>query len=231
MEEIDIKDLLMYFVKKIPMLLAVTIAIMVLGMLYSLILKKPLYHGDATLILVQENSGYSQSGNAINQSDLALNQKLVATYTELIKSRRILNNVIEELKLDYSYEELKAKIGVSSISDTEIIKISVSDRDNALAADIANTIAEVFKEEVAEIYNLQNVSTIDEAEVQENPYNMNAIRDVVIFFAVGVVVAVAVVFIIYYFDTSIKSPEEVEKRLGVPVIGTIPLSRKEKRKK
>jgi capsular polysaccharide biosynthesis protein len=228
MEEINIKDLLMYFVKKIPVIAMVSFVMLAVGMLYSVLIKQPLYHGDVTLILVQENKNYNQNSN-LTQSDIALNQKLVTTYSEIIKSKRVLNRVIDEMKLDYKTEELAKKINVASVKDTEIIKIAVSDADNKKAAKIANKIASVFQNEVTDIYNLENVAVIDSAEVQTEAYNINIVRDSIIFFAVGFVLTVGIYFVIYYFDTSIKSVEEVEKELGVPVIGTIPLSRKGKK--
>lgn len=230
MEEIDVKDLLMYFVKKIPIIIIISLIVMLLGMLYSLLFKKPLYYGNVTLILVQENSNYN-GNSSLTQNDISLNQKLVATYSEIIKSKRVLNRVIKELDLDYTLKELQSKISVSSVKDTEIINIAVSDEDNRQAANIANKISTVFQDEVTEIYNLENISVIDQAETQKTPYNIHTVRDTILFFAVGMVLAVSIVFVVYYFDTSIKSAEEVEKRLGVPVIGTIPVSRKEKRRK
>lgn len=224
MEEINIKDLLMYFVKKIPIIAMVSFVMLAVGMLYSVLIKKPLYYGDVTLILVQENN-YNQN-SSLTQSDITLNQKLVTTYSEIIKSKRVLNRVIDEMKLDYEADELAEKITVSSIKDTEIIKIAVSDSDNEEAAKIANKIASVFQNEVTDIYNLENVAVIDSAEVQTEAYNINVARDSIIFFAVGFVLTVGIYFVVYYFDTSIKSVDEVEKELGVPVIGTIPLSRK-----
>lgn len=224
MEEINIKDLLMYFVKKIPIIAMVSFVMLAVGMLYSVLIKKPLYYGDVTLILVQENN-YNQN-STLTQSDITLNQKLVTTYSEIIKSKRVLNRVIDEMKLDYEADELAQKITVSSVKDTEIIKIAVSDSDNEEAAKIANKIASVFQNEVTDIYNLENVAVIDSAEVQTEAYNINVARDSIIFFAVGFVLTVGIYFVVYYFDTSIKSVDEVEKELGVPVIGTIPLSRK-----
>ena len=227
MEEINLKDLLTYFIKKIPIILIISIIVMILGMLYNILFKKPLYYGDVTLILVQENN-YNQN-SSITQNDILFNQKLVSTYTEIIKSKRVLDRTIRELGLDYTYESLKNNIKVSSINNTEIIKIAVSDRNNSDAATIANKIADVFQEEVTEIYNLENVSIIDAAIEQEQPYNIHSLRDAIIYLVVGLVLSTGIFFVIYYFDTSIKSSEEVEQRLGIPVIGTIPLSRKGKK--
>lgn len=230
MEEIDIKDLLLYFVKKIPIIIVVSLIVMLLGMLYSLLFKKPLYYGDVTVILVQEDNNYSGNGS-ITQNDLAIAQKLVTTYSEIVRSKRVLNRVIEELDLNYTYEQLKSNVTVSSVKDTEIIKIAVSDENNRQAVNIANKISSVFQDEVTEIYNLENISVIDKAEIQTSPYNIHTLRDTVLFFAVGLVLAVGIIFVVYYFDTSIKSVEEVEKRLEVPVIGTIPLSKSGKEKR
>lgn len=222
MEEINLKDLFSFFVKKIPIILFITSIIFALGMSYSVFLKTPLYKGNTTLILVKKQTGYEQGTAAQTQNDIILNQKLVTTYSEIIKSRRVLNQVVNKLNLGYSSGELSKNITVSSVSDTEIIKISVSDENNKKASQIANMIADVFKEEVMEIYSLENVSIIDKAEVQDNPYNVQILKDVAIFLMVGLVVSVGIMFVVYYFDTSIKSSEEIESKLGIPVIGNIP---------
>jgi len=211
-----------FFMKKMPIILFITSIVFAIGIGYSLFLKTPLYKGNTTLILVKKQTGYEQGAIGLTQNDIVLNQKLVATYSELVKSRRVLNQVVNKLNLGYSSSELSKNITVSSVSDTEIIKISVSDEDNKKAVQIANTIADVFKDEVMAIYSLENVSIIDEAEVQENPYNIQILKDVVIFLMAGLVLSVGIMFVVYYFDTSIKSSEEIESKLGIPVIGNIP---------
>ena len=222
MEEINLKDLLVYFLKKTPIILFVTLLFLTVGIIYTMFIKTPLYKGDTTLILVKQDSNYGQESSSQTQSDILLNQKLVTTYSELIKSKRVLNQVISILELDCTNTELSQKINVSSVKDTEIIKISVSDENKKDASRIANTIADVFKYEVMDIYDLQNVTIIDKAEVQKEPYNIEVVKSAVIFFAIGFMLSVGVIFVIYYFDTSIKSSEEIENRLGVPVIGNVP---------
>ena len=224
MEEINLKDFLTYIVKKIPIIICITLLVLLLGIEYAVFLKTPLYSGDTTILLVQDHGDSSMT-----QNDVALNQKLVATYSEIIKSRRVLNQVIEQLQLDYTAGALSNKITVSSINDTEIIKISVSDEDSETACVIADTIASVFEKEIVELYNLKNVSIIDEAEIKDQPYNINTVRDLIIFFLAGTVLSVGVVFVFYYFDTSIKSSEEIEAKLGVTVIGSVPLYKRKKK--
>ena len=122
----------------------------------------------------------------------------------------------------YSYSEIVKEVAVTTETGTQIIKISVSDPDKALAASITNEIVKVFGEEIKSIYKLQNVSVVDKAEEAKYPANVNYIKEAIIYILVGAVLAFGIVFVIYYFDTSIKSPEEIENKLGLPVIGVIP---------
>lgn len=220
MEEVDLKELFSYFLKRYSIILAITFLFLVIGFVYVMFVRTPLYKGDTTVILVNKSS--DNNSQTITQSDVVLNQKLVSTYTQIVKSKKVLNQVIDKLTLSYTYGQLNSHVSVSNVSDTEIIKISVSDEDPERAANIANAVAEVFKEEVSDIYHLENVTIIDKAEVQSKPYNINVVKTLGISFVGGIAISVMLLFILYYFDTSIKSSEDVEKKLGVAVIGTIP---------
>lgn len=220
MEEIDLKELLLFFIKKIKIIIIVTVLVIVAGLGYSLFFKKPLYSGDVTIILVSKSNGVVGSDT---QSDVSLNQKLVSTYTNIVKSRAILKQVKENLNLDYSIDTLSSMISVSSVETTEIIKISVSDNDPDEAVLIANNVAEVFEKEITSIYNLENVQVIDKAEADYNPYNIHTARDAIIFALAGFVLSSAIVFIMYYFNNNISSSDMIEKKFGIPVLGNIPL--------
>ena len=193
---------------------------LITGFIYISFIRIPLYKGDTTVILV--NKSGDNNNQSVTQSDVVLNQKLVSTYTQIVKSKKVLNQVINNLNLSYTYGQLNNHVSVSNISDTEIIKISVSDEDPEIAAKIANAVASVFKNEVSDIYHLENVTIIDKAEVQSKPYNIKVAKTLVISFVGGFAVSIMLLFVLYYFDTSIKSSEDVEKKLGVAVIGTIP---------
>lgn len=227
MEEINLKELFDYVKERIFMIIAVTLAVVALGCVYSSFLKTPMYKSTSTVLLVSDDGTTGNAGTT--QSDVNLNKSLVSTYSELVKSRTVLKTVIENLSLEYEVSELSEKITVSNVSDTEIIKISVTDADSALAADIANEIVNVFGEEIKNHYKLQNVSVVDVAEEETEAYNINFVKDVVIYMLIGCVLALGTVFVIFYFDTTIKSAEEVENKLGLPVLGIVPkINRKEK---
>ena len=96
-----------------------------------------------------------------------------------------------------------------------------------MATITANEIANVFVTEVNNFYKLNNVNILDEATNVKTPYNVNYVKDNIIYVLIGIVVSLGVLFIIFYFDTSIKTSEEIEKKLGLTVIGSVPKARKE----
>lgn len=217
MEEINLKELGNYFLSHIVIILSVITVILIVGCIYSVVIKKPLYHGTTSIVLVNQNNG-----NTITNSDIQVNRNLVETYTQIIKSRKILSTVISQLGLTYSESVLANNVSVSAITDADIIRISVSDENNQLAADIANEIARVFIEDIKTRYNLQNVSVLDEAVAESNPYNVNIAKEIVLYILIGVVLGCAIVFVMFYFDTSIKSSTEIEEKFGLAVLGNVP---------
>ena len=138
MEEIDLKDLLSYFWSKKVIILVMFLLGLVIGEVYTAAIQKPLYQSYTTILLTKA------SDSTITSNDVTLNRNLVDTYREIIKSKKVLNKVINNLELDYDYAVLNRKVGVTSINDTEIIKITVVDKDSKQASDIANEIANVF---------------------------------------------------------------------------------------
>ena len=219
MEEINIKDFLDYY-KKFVVLVVMVVLLFVLGIgLYDKIFKTPLYSTYTTLVLVKDET--TDSVDTISQSDIILNQKLVSTYREIIKSRLVLDQVIHNLNLSYTLEQMQKMIDVQSKEDTEILKITVTDSDEKMASKIANNLAEVFDHEITKIYKLNNVSIIDKAEVPKYPSNNHFVRDLILAALIGFTGTSAIIFIIFYFDDTLRSVEEVENEIGTPVIAKI----------
>lgn len=216
MEEINLKDLFNYFVSKLMIIGISFLSILLLGTIYSGFIKTPLYKSNANVILVSDTNNYSQN-------ELAFNQKIVSTYTKIITSRKVLSQVIDKLNLNYTYEELVKMINVTSETNTELIKINVESKNAKEAYRIANTIVPIFSEEVKNIYNISNVSLLDEAILSKKPYNMNLIKDMAIYSVVGLVLGSGIVFMMFYFDTTVKSKEEIEKKFNISVIGSVPM--------
>lgn len=220
MEEIDINQLLNFFKSKIIYIIFAMAIAFCLACIYVNRFRVPEYTNFTTVLLNQANDS-----EQINASQVDLNRKLISTYNEIIKSKKILNQVIDKLSLDYTYSELVGKISVGEVGDTSIIKISVTDTDSALAAEIANTIADVFSQEIVTIYNIKNISTIDKAEPSSVASSTSTIKIIGISTIAGAFISIAVIFILFYFDTTLKNEEDIEKITGLPVIGMVPASR------
>ena len=230
MEELDLKELLMLFWNKKLKIILIIAIFMALGMIYTIGFVTPEYTSSTSLLLA--NSNDTSKANTITTADITLNSKLVSTYSELIRSKKILSPVIENLEINISYDKLKNNVTVSSVKDTELIKISVTNESATVSAKIANEIAKVFKEKVAEdIYKIDNVVVVDEAEVSDTPSNINHTKDVMMFAVIGFVVSVAYVLIANMLDTTIKTEEDVEKIFRVPVLASIPMCEFEMNKK
>lgn len=214
MEEIDLKELFTFVKSKIGLLVAITAGVCILGCVYGLFLQTPMYQSYTTVIL-------SSNEGTINQSDLTLNKNLVNTYAEIVKSRRVLDQVINDLNLELTYEQLHGKIAVSAVNNTEIIKITVNDTDGIKAKNIANVTANYFAKEIVDLYNMNNVDILDEAIESNKPYNINIAKQVIIYFMLGLVIASGILFIIYYFDRTVKSIEQVEQKIKLPILGGV----------
>ena len=223
MEEINLKDFFDYY-KKYILIIIIVMLLSVAGILsYNMWLKTPLYSTSTTVVLVKKSN---TTDSQTDLSDISLNQKLVATYSQIVKSKLVLNQVITNLDLDYSYNELSKEISVNAVDNTEIIKITVTDKNARVASLIANNVAEVFISEVIKIYNMDNVSVIDAAEVNYTPSNNNLIRDAILsmlvsFVAVSFVAVSGIVFVVYYFDDTLRDVDSIEKEIELPVVAKV----------
>ena len=225
MEEFNVLEFLKYYFSKIIFILIFTFVGLVGGIFYTTLIQVPVYRSQTSLVLTKNDS------STITQNDINLNKNLVSTYREIVKSRRILNMVIDNLDLDLTYEELKEQVQVSSVNDTELIVISVYNKDNTLAKQIADEIAKTFKTEIVEIYNIENVSIIDKALVSDAPSNVHKLKQYIIGAGSGFLLCSLIIVIRFYMDDTVKTEEDIENKLKLPVLGTVPKYKTKKNKK
>ena len=121
---------------------------------------------------------------------------------------------------------MKKNVTVNSVANTELIEIAVKNENPSYAAKIANEIANVFTEKVKEIYNINNVQIVDEAEISAEPSNINHVKDVIMFACIGLVIAIVYVIIANILDTTIKTAEDIETAYDIPVLASIPMIKK-----
>lgn len=217
METIDLKDLFDYYKSKLGVVILFVVLVGILGCLYGLFIQKPMYKSSTSIVLISEAKDNSQ----LTYNDVSVNQNLVSTYSEIVKSKRVLGQVINNLNLDYSYGALSNNIEVSSVTGTQIIKITVTDENSKTAMKVANEIAKVFSKEIPELYNISNVNILDTAEQPSSAYNVNIAKQSTIFLLAGLVLGLGVVFVMYYFDRSVKNASQIEDKLKLPVLATV----------
>lgn len=229
MEEINLKDLLNYYKNKLIYIIIIIAITVGCGLIYKTLLEKPKYESTTSIIL----TGFNQNDKttSIDNNELTINQKLVTTYQQIVKSDKVLSKVIKELNLKCKVEDLRDNINVNALTDTEIIEINVYNTNAKVAYKITNKIAQIFTEEVKNIYNVSNVSILDEAKIAKEKSNMSMLKFLVIFTLIGIVLGVGIITICFYFDTTIKTSEQIEAKFDIPLLGTIPNLEDKKNKK
>lgn len=225
MEELDLKELFNIFWSKKVQIILIVLIFAVIGVIYTMMFVTPVYTASTRLVLASSNGGQGSTANtnSITTTDITLNSKLVSTYSVLLRSKDILEQVVSNLGINISWESLENNVSVKSVENTEVLEISVTNVNPKYATDIANEIAKVFTDKVSEIYNINNVYVVDEAETPNSPSNINHKKDILIFAFIGAVIAVIYVLIANMLDTTIKTADDIEKQFKLPVLASIPI--------
>ena len=218
-EVIDLREYLSIIKKKWFIMAILCVVCVAASTVYSLFIAKPVYQAETTLIVKTEKT---EGTNTVTSDQIKTTQQLAVTYGEIIKSRKVLDDVIKNLDLDESYGQLSGKISVSTVSDTQIIKVSVQDTNKSNAAKIANEIPKVFTKEAIRIADANGVEVIDKAQTPVNPVSPNKKMNILIAGVLGVMIGLFIIFIIEFLNTKIKTPQDIEKELGLPLLGVIP---------
>ena len=222
MEELDLKELIQIFWEKRIQILLITAIFIVLGIIYTVGFVKPKYQSK-TRRLLETNSSIQSNANGITTNDLTLNSKLVSTYSDMVSGNKIIREVIKNLGMNLQEDDVKKSISVKARDNADMIDIIVKNDDPVVAQKIANETAKVFIENVKQYYKIENLYIYDEAEVENEPYNINHKKDVLIFAVIGIVIAFGYVLILNMLDTTIKSAQDIEKISGVTVLASIPI--------
>lgn len=218
MHDIDFRDILMILKKRIWVVILTTVILSVIAGIVSSYYIEPLYQTYTTLVIGRPQSYEGR----LEYSDVLLNQKLASTYSEIAKSRYVSNELINRLKLDALNDEVRRKIDVTSVKDTEIIKISVIDKNPDMASIMANEVSKIFIERVTKIMKIDNVQFVDMAEVPIMPFKPKILLNIVIAAVAGIMTGFFLILIHEYFDNTVKTQEDIEKYFMLPVIGVIP---------
>lgn len=219
--ELELRDIFRIIWARIWIIVLITIVAMLASGIISYFYLDKIYESSTTLI-VNKQKDDNEKETQYTYNDILLSQKLVSTYTEIAKSSYVLERVIKELNLDLSSDELKKMIAVSAVGDTQIIRITVSDVFPARATVIAEKMAELLPIRVSELEMPDNVKVVDKAKVPSSPVKPRPLMNIAIAGVLGIMVGLGIIFLIEYLDNTIKTPDDVQKYLGLPVLGSIP---------
>ena len=217
-ENIEFKRMLDILNNKKRIIALILILFIALGYLYSYYYVVPEYKSTSTLLLIPNDD------ETVTSSDLTLNSGLISTYGNIAKNSKVLKQVINNLNLNIQEGQLLSKIEINIIKDTHIMEISVSDTDPQMATNITKELSNVFLNEIKQIYNLNNIGIVDEAQLPDTPYNINHIKDMFVFVCMGIVVSFAYIVIIYLFDNTIKKEEDIEEYIKIKSLGSVPIN-------
>lgn len=214
--EIDVLFLLKKLWSKKFLIIFTALFFGTLSLIATIFLMDPAYTATTRVYVV------GQSSESVTTQDLQAGSYLVKDYQEIIKSSEVLSKVIANEESPLSTDELSNMISVVVPTDTRVISISVESKDPKVAAQLTNSVREVAAEKIKEVTKVQDVTTLEEAQVPEKPSSPNTKRNLILGALVGVAVAILGVLLSEVLDDRVKRAEEVEEVLGLTLLGVVP---------
>lgn len=227
-ESISLRDLYEIIRKRLFIIILIICVTTAVSGAISYYLLPKVYEATSQILINEKKT--SEISNQFN--DIQTNIQLINTYNVILTSPSILNKVISRLDLSYSLEELQDQIIVTSENDSQVMNITVKNRDPKLTVKIANTLADVAKEQIPRIMNINNVSILSKIDTDKvlKPVQPKLIINLSIGFVVGTLFGIGMAFLLHYLDKTIKDEKELENLLNLPFLGTIYDNGKERKK-
>lgn len=214
--EIDVLYLLRKLWSRKFFIIFIALVVGTVALLGSVFLIKPKYTSTTRIYVV------SRTADSITNQDLQAGSYLVKDYQEVITSNEVLSSVIDKEKLSLTPNELSSMISVTIPTDTRVISISVEDDNAQEATTIANTVREVAAEKIKAVTKVDDVTTLEAAEVPKEPSSPNIKRNTLIGVIAGGGLAVISIIILEVLDDRVRRPEDIEDVLGLPLLGIVP---------
>lgn len=217
--EIDVMSLLKLLWRRKFLIILVSLVAAIAALGYSMFVARPEYTSTTRIYVVSRN----QADNpGLTNQDLQAGSYLVKDYREIILSQDVLNQVVSELNLGLSAQELSSKINVSVPTDTRIVSISVKDNQPEEASRIANALREVAAQKIIAVTRVSDVTTLEEAQPATAPSSPNIRRNVLLGFVAGGALIVVAILLIEILDDRVRRPEDVEDTMGLTLLGVVP---------
>ena len=217
--EIDLVELLGVILHNLWIIIVSGVIVAAVALLVSYFVITPKYESVTKIYVISKTNA-----DTMTYSDLQAGSTLTKDYKELVKSRPVLEEVLAETGIDVELKNLEAQITVEVPQDTRIVSITVEDKDPYEARIIADSVRIAASKHIQEVMNTEAVNVVEEASLPIEKSSPSILMNTAIGYAVGLFLAIAIVIINYIMDDTIKTPDDVEKFLGVSVLGSIPYS-------
>ena len=224
--EIDLLELLMVMKKHLSAILLAGIVGLVIMFAYTSFLVTPLYSASSMMYVMPDNS----NSNSSTLSDMQVGQQLTSDYSSMIESRSFMEDVIKKLNLTIDYQQLLEKVEVTNPTSSRILQVTVNDPNPQTAADIANEVASVAESKLKEITGMQAIKIYEEAAVPEKPSSPSLKKNCALGLLAGIVLAMAVITVLYLMDDTIKTEDDIEKYLGMTTLAVLPYNGKKQQR-
>ena len=219
--EIDLIELLSYLWKNVAILIAALVITATAGFVISKFLMTPMYES-TSMIYITGSSG----GSVANlMSELQAGNALTADYQTLATSRPVVERIIDDLKLDTTYELLKDRISTDNPTNTRILSITVTDEDPDMAKTIVDDLTGVMIDQVAEVMDVNKPNIVQKGELPVDSSSPHVLKNTIISGFIGLLIAMMILFLSFIKNDTIKTPEDIERYLGLNNLGSIPLAK------
>lgn len=217
---IDLAELVSALLKKAHIILLTGIIVALLAFIGTKLFITPMYTAETKVYVLSKSDGAA----GITTSDLQAGSYLTKDYSELVTSRTVMEQVIALLNLDMKPEELMDMVSVESATDSRILTIKVENEDPKKAKEIADAVREAVSVQITEIMDADAVNTVQKADLPDAPSSPSTMKNTLIGGVLGLFLAIAVVVLITLLDDTVKTPEDVEKYLGLNTLTSIPIA-------
>lgn len=223
--EIDLLEIFFLIKKRIWIILAAGLILGGATGIFTHYCIEPTYSSTAKLYIL------TSSTSITSLADIQVGTSLTKDYIQLVQSRPVVEEVISNLKLNRTYEDVLEQMSFSNPTDTRILVITAEDVDPTLAKDMVDEFVKVAKVNIASIMKTEEPSIVELGYIADKPVSPNLIKNVIIGALVGMFAAVAVILVLYLIDDTVKSSDDIEKYLGLNTLTAIPLKEDEEIKK
>jgi succinoglycan biosynthesis transport protein ExoP len=224
-EVLDLQVMLQALLKWWWMIALLTLFFSVAAYFYTSYTYVPQYTATATMV-VNSKQAKVVNGQLVEVNDVALSKKLVDTYSIILRSDRVLEMVAGDLGIYLPLSFMYHSVSVANPKDTEVITVAVRDTDPGLAASVCNSIMKVAPEAIAGTVEVGSVNVVDYAEVPTHPGPPATVRNAAVGGLLGLMLGAGLALLFRYFDNTVKNDEDIRDKLGLAVLGCIPLLRK-----